>query len=76
MPTVIFLDFWEQDKSKKKIIQFDSFDKIPIMSKNGTIEITGKTYKILSKKKISKNDFANHHKTSDDEIYEILVELI
>jgi hypothetical protein len=75
MPTIIFLDFWEKKKIKK-IIQYDSFDKIPVMSKNGTIEIKGKVYKILSKKKISKSDFTDHHKTSDNEIYEVLVERI
>ena len=76
MPTIIFLDFWEKKKRKKKIIQYNSFDKMPVMSKNGTVEIKGKTYKILSRKKISKSDFTDHHKTSDNETYEILVEQI
>ena len=76
MPIIVFLDFWEQDKLHKKINQYDSFDEMPTESKEGIVEIAGKKYKILSKKKTSASDFTNHHKTADSEIYEVFVEQI
>jgi len=73
MPEIIVLNLWEDDKSKKKIAQFNSFDEMPVAS-NNIIEILDKKYKILSIRRNSKNDFTNHHKTTDNEIYEIIVE--
>ena len=76
MAVIIILDLWEEDKSKKKIAQFNSFDEMPVASNNDIIKILDKKYKILSIRRTSKSDFTNHHKTVDDEIYEIIVEKV
>ena len=74
MPTIIILDFWEHDKLNKIVTQFNSFDEMPTATKDGIIEIKGKKYRILSRNRTLKSDFTDHHKTADNEIYEVMVE--
>ena len=87
MVKILFYNFWEEKEKRKPIAKFRSFDEIKIENvkqdttnvdlKDQIVILQGHRYKIVSTDNaFKKGTISDHHKTNDEMVYEILIELV